>query len=158
MPVGPDGEATLGDLLDLEDDRLDPIREIEFVLLQEQLHAVLDTLSEREADVIAMRFGLVDGQEKTLEEIGKVYGVTRERIRQIQEKTMLKLEHPSISRVLKDYLGGYINGQVLASETGEYAPRQNVTANRRDSRSLTDSRICLRSGSTRVSKLCPEAF
>lgn len=74
------------------------------VLLQEQLHAVLDTLSERESGVISMRFGLTDGQPKTLDEIGKVYGVTRERIRQIETKTMSLLRHPSRSQVLRDYL------------------------------------------------------
>jgi RNA polymerase primary sigma factor len=73
-------------------------------MLQEQLHSVLDTLSEREAGVVAMRFGLTDGQPKTLDEIGKVYGVTRERIRQIESKTMSKLRHPSRSQVLRDYL------------------------------------------------------
>jgi DNA-directed RNA polymerase sigma subunit (sigma70/sigma32) len=75
-----------------------------FTLLQEQLHSVLDTLSEREAGVVSMRFGLTDGQPKTLDEIGKVYGVTRERIRQIESKTMSKLRHPSRSQVLRDYL------------------------------------------------------
>jgi RNA polymerase primary sigma factor len=104
MPVGPDGEATLGDLLDLKDDRPDAVDEITFVMLQEQLHAVLDTLSEREAGVISMRFGLTDGEEKTLDQIGKVYGVTRERIRQIEKKTMSLLRHPSRSQVLRDYL------------------------------------------------------
>ena len=77
---------------------------VSFTLLQEQLHSVLDTLSEREAGVVAMRFGLTDGQPKTLDEIGKVYGVTRERIRQIESKTMSKLRHPSRSQVLRDYL------------------------------------------------------
>jgi hypothetical protein len=76
----------------------------QFTLLQEQLHSVLDTLSEREAGVVSMRFGLTDGQPKTLDEIGKVYGVTRERIRQIESKTMSKLRHPSRSQVLRDYL------------------------------------------------------
>jgi RNA polymerase primary sigma factor len=75
-----------------------------FAATQEQLHSVLDTLSEREAGVISMRFGLTDGQARTLEEIGKVYGVTRERIRQIEYKTMNKLRHPSRSQVLRDYL------------------------------------------------------
>lgn len=126
LPVGPEGEATLGDLLDLGDDSLNPVHELEFLFLQEQLHAVLDTLSEREAGVISMRFGLADGQEKTLEEIGKVYGVTRERIRQIQEKTMRKLEQPSRNQVLKDYRGSYAAGQVLAYEPSEYAPRHDV--------------------------------
>ena len=75
-----------------------------FTLLQEQLHMVLEALSEREAGVVAMRFGLRDGRPKTLDEIGKVYGVTRERIRQIESKTMTKLRHPSRSRALRDYL------------------------------------------------------
>jgi len=68
------------------------------------LHEVLGTLSEREAGVVSMRFGLADGQPKTLDEIGKVYGVTRERIRQIESKTMSKLRHPSRSKLLRDYL------------------------------------------------------
>ena len=71
---------------------------------KEQVHAVLSTLSEREAGVVSMRFGLADGLPKTLDEIGKVYGVTRERIRQIESKTMSKLRHPSRSQVLRDYL------------------------------------------------------
>ena len=75
-----------------------------FTLLQEQLMAALDTLSEREAGVVAMRFGLTDGQPKTLDEIGRVYGVTRERIRQIESKLMSKLRHPARSQVLRDYL------------------------------------------------------
>jgi len=104
MPVGQEREATLGDLLDLEDSRPEPSDEISFMLLQEQLHAVLDTLSEREAGVISMRFGLTNGSEMTLEEIGKVYGVTRERIRQIEKKTMSLMRHPSRSQVLRDYL------------------------------------------------------
>src|SRR5699024_11588346 len=81
-----------------------PADAVSFTLLQEQLHQVLDTLSEREAGVVSMRFGLSDGQPKTLDEIGKVYGVTRERIRQIESKTMSKLRHPSRSQVLRDYL------------------------------------------------------
>ena len=83
---------------------VNPADAVSFTLLQEQLHAVLDTLSEREAGVVSMRFGLTDGQPKTLDEIGKVYGVTRERIRQIESKTMSKLRHPSRSQVLRDYL------------------------------------------------------
>ena len=75
-----------------------PADAVSFTLLQEQLHSVLDTLSEREAGVVSMRFGLSDGQPKTLDEIGKVYGVTRERIRQIESKTMSKLRHPSRSQ------------------------------------------------------------
>ena len=81
-----------------------PIDFVSRLLMLEQLHSVLDTLSEREAGVIAMRFGLTDGQTKTLEEIGKVYGVTRERIRQIESRTMSKISHPSRSQVLRDYL------------------------------------------------------
>lgn len=106
LPVGPEGEATLGDLLDLEDERQDPVHEVELLLLQEQLQAVLDTLSEREAGVISMRYGLTHGEEMTLDQIGKVYGVTRERIRQIESKTMSKLRHPSRSDVLEPYLYG----------------------------------------------------
>jgi RNA polymerase primary sigma factor len=81
-----------------------PSEAVSFTLLQEQLSDVLDTLSEREAGVVKMRYGLDDGQMKTLDEIGKVYGVTRERIRQIESKTMSKLRHPSRSQVLRDYL------------------------------------------------------
>ena len=81
-----------------------PADAVSFTLLQEQLHSVLGTLSEREAGVVKMRFGLTDGQPKTLDEIGKVYSVTRERIRQIESKTMSKLRHPSRSQVLRDYL------------------------------------------------------
>nr|7KUF_B Chain B, RNA polymerase sigma factor, DNA-directed RNA polymerase subunit beta chimera [Mycobacterium tuberculosis]8CWR_B Chain B, RNA polymerase sigma factor SigA,DNA-directed RNA polymerase subunit beta [Mycobacterium tuberculosis H37Rv]8CWT_B Chain B, RNA polymerase sigma factor SigA,DNA-directed RNA polymerase subunit beta [Mycobacterium tuberculosis H37Rv]8CWT_D Chain D, RNA polymerase sigma factor SigA,DNA-directed RNA polymerase subunit beta [Mycobacterium tuberculosis H37Rv]8CWT_F Ch len=79
---------------------------VSFTLLQDQLQSVLDTLSEREAGVVRLRFGLTDGQPRTLDEIGQVYGVTRERIRQIESKTMSKLRHPSRSQVLRDYLDG----------------------------------------------------
>ncbi len=88
----------------IEVQKYGPGEAVSFTLLQEQLHSVLDTLSEREAGVVSMRFGLTDGQPKTLDEIGKVYGVTRERIRQIESKTMSKLRHPSRSQVLRDYL------------------------------------------------------
>ena len=77
---------------------------VSFILLKERLHSVLDTLSEREAGVVALRFGLTGGHPKTLDEIGKVYGVTRERIRQIESKTMSKLRHPTRSQALLDYL------------------------------------------------------
>ena len=77
---------------------------VSFTLLQDQLQSVLQTLSEREAGVVRLRFGLTDGQPRTLDEIGQVYGVTRERIRQIESKTMSKLRHPSRSQVLRDYL------------------------------------------------------
>ena len=77
---------------------------VSFTLMQDQLTSVLQTLSEREAGVVRLRFGLTDGQPRTLDEIGQVYGVTRERIRQIESKTMSKLRHPSRSQVLRDYL------------------------------------------------------
>jgi len=102
-PLGEDGDSEFGDLIE-DSEAVVPADAVSFTLLQEQLHQVLDTLSEREAGVVAMRFGLTDGQPKTLDEIGKVYGVTRERIRQIESKTMSKLRHPSRSQVLRDYL------------------------------------------------------
>lgn len=102
-PLGEDGDSEFGDLIE-DSEAIVPADAVSFTLLQEQLHTVLDTLSEREAGVVAMRFGLTDGQPKTLDEIGKVYGVTRERIRQIESKTMSKLRHPSRSQVLRDYL------------------------------------------------------
>jgi RNA polymerase primary sigma factor len=102
-PLGEDGDSEFGDLIE-DSEAIVPADAVSFTLLQEQLHAVLDTLSEREAGVVSMRFGLTDGQPKTLDEIGKVYGVTRERIRQIESKTMSKLRHPSRSQVLRHYL------------------------------------------------------
>jgi RNA polymerase primary sigma factor len=102
-PLGEDGDSEFGDLIE-DSDAVVPADAVSFTLLQEQLLSVLDTLSEREAGVVQMRFGLTDGQPKTLDEIGKVYGVTRERIRQIEAKTMSKLRHPSRSQVLRDYL------------------------------------------------------
>nr|WP_246462441.1 RNA polymerase sigma factor [Trueperella pecoris] len=102
-PLGEDGDSEFGDLIE-DSEAVVPADAVGFTLLQEQLHQVLDTLSEREAGVVSMRFGLTDGQPKTLDEIGKVYGVTRERIRQIESKTMSKLRHPSRSQVLRDYL------------------------------------------------------
>jgi RNA polymerase primary sigma factor len=102
-PLGEDGDSEFGDLIE-DSEAVVPADAVSFTLLQEQLHSVLDTLSEREAGVVSMRFGLADGQPKTLDEIGKVYGVTRERIRQIESKTMSKLRHPSRSQVLRDYL------------------------------------------------------
>ena len=103
-PLGEDGDSEFGDLIE-DSDAIQPGEAVSFTLLQEQLHSVLGTLSEREAGVVSMRFGLTDGQPKTLDEIGKVYGVTRERIRQIESKAMSKLRHPSRSNVLRDYLG-----------------------------------------------------
>jgi RNA polymerase primary sigma factor len=102
-PLGEDGDSEFGDLIE-DSEAIQPGEAVSFTLLQEQLHSVLDTLSEREAGVVSMRFGLTDGQPKTLDEIGKVYGVTRERIRQIESKAMAKLRHPSRSQVLRDYL------------------------------------------------------
>jgi RNA polymerase primary sigma factor len=102
-PLGEDGDSEFGDLIE-DSEAIVPSDAVSFTLLQEQLEGVLDTLSEREAGVVRMRFGLTDGQPKTLDEIGKVYGVTRERIRQIESKTMSKLRHPSRSQVLRDYL------------------------------------------------------
>ncbi|MFP5347803.1 MAG: RNA polymerase sigma factor [Actinomycetes bacterium] len=102
-PLGEDGDSEFGDLIE-DSEAIVPADAVSFTLLQEQLHSVLDTLSEREAGVVSMRFGLTDGLPKTLDEIGKVYGVTRERIRQIESKTMSKLRHPSRSQVLRDYL------------------------------------------------------
>ena len=102
-PLGEDGDSEFGDLIE-DSEAIVPADAVSFTLLQEQLHHVLDTLSEREAGVVSMRFGLGDGQPKTLDEIGKVYGVTRERIRQIESKTMSKLRHPSRSQVLRDDL------------------------------------------------------
>ena len=102
-PLGEDGDSEFGDLIE-DSEAIQPGEAVGFTLLQEQLHSVLGTLSEREAGVVSMRFGLTDGQPKTLDEIGKVYGVTRERIRQIESKTMSKLRHPSRSEVLRDYL------------------------------------------------------
>ena len=103
-PLGEDGDSEFGDLIE-DSEAIQPGEAVSFTLLQEQLHSVLDTLSEREAGVVSMRFGLADGQPKTLDEIGKVYGVTRERIRQIESKAMSKLRHPSRSTGLRDYLG-----------------------------------------------------
>ena len=92
-PLGEDGDSEFGDLIE-DSEAIQPGEAVSFTLLQEQLHSVLDTLSEREAGVVSMRFGLTDGQPKTLDEIGKVYGVTRERIRQIESKIMSRLRHP----------------------------------------------------------------
>jgi len=103
-PLGEDGDSEFGDLIE-DSEAIQPGEAVSFTLLHEQLHSVLGTLPEREAGVVSMRFGLTDGQPKTLDEIGKVYGVTRERIRQIQSTAMSKLRHPSRSNVLRDYLG-----------------------------------------------------
>jgi RNA polymerase primary sigma factor len=99
-PVGEDGDSELGDLIE-DSEAIQPGEAASMTLLQEQLHSVLGTLPEREADVVSMRFGLTDGQPKTLDEIGKAYGVTRERIRQIESKAMSKLRNPSRSNRLR---------------------------------------------------------
>jgi RNA polymerase primary sigma factor len=101
--LGEDGDSELGDLIE-DSEAIQPGEAASFTLLQEQLHSVLGTLSEREAGVVSLRFGLTDGQPKTLDQIGTVYGVTRERIRQIESKAMSKLRHPSRSKVLRGYL------------------------------------------------------
>jgi RNA polymerase primary sigma factor len=101
--IGDEGDSQLGDFIE-DSEAVIAIDAVSFTLLQDQLQRVLATLSEREAGVVRLRFGLTDGQPRTLEEIGQVYGVTRERIRQIEAKTMSKLRHPSQTRVLRDYL------------------------------------------------------
>ncbi len=101
--IGDEGDSQLGDFIE-DSEAVVAVDAVSFTLLQDQLQAVLQTLSEREAGVVRLRFGLTDGQPRTLDEIGQVYGVTRERIRQIESKTMSKLRHPSRSQVLRDYL------------------------------------------------------
>ncbi|MCE0768310.1 RNA polymerase sigma factor [Pseudonocardia kujensis] len=101
--IGDEGDSRLGDFLE-DTDAVVADDAVAFTLLRDQLHAVLATLSEREAGVIRLRFGLSDGRPRTLDEIGDVYGVTRERIRQIESKTMAKLRHPARSQALRDYL------------------------------------------------------
>ncbi|MBN7403741.1 RNA polymerase sigma factor [Mycobacteroides abscessus] len=101
--IGDEGDSQLGDFIE-DSEAVVAMDAVSFTLLQDQLQSVLETLSEREAGVVRLRFGLTDGQPRTLDEIGQVYGVTRERIRQIESKTMSKLRHPSRSQVLRDYL------------------------------------------------------
>jgi RNA polymerase primary sigma factor len=102
-PVGEEEDSHLGDFIE-DSEAVVPLERASFRLLQEQLESVLHTLSGREKEVIRLRFGLVDGQPRTLEEVGKKFGVTRERIRQIESKTLSKLRHPSRSQKLRDYL------------------------------------------------------
>lgn len=102
-PLGEDGDSEFGDLIE-DTEAVVPADAVGFTMLQRQLEALLDSLSEREAGVIRMRFGLGDGMPKTLDQIGDTFGVTRERIRQIESKTMAKLRHPSRSQALRDYL------------------------------------------------------
>ncbi|WP_299953984.1 RNA polymerase sigma factor [uncultured Modestobacter sp.] len=101
--IGDEGDSQLGDFIE-DSEAVVAVDAVSFGMMQEQLTGVLQTLSEREAGVVRLRFGLADGQPRTLDEIGQVYGVTRERIRQIESKTMSKLRHPSRSQVLRDYL------------------------------------------------------
>ncbi len=102
-PLGEEGDSEFGDLIE-DAEAIQPAEAATSTLMQEQLHSVLGTLSDREAGILSMRFGLTDGQSKTLDEVGKVYGVTRERIRQIESKAMSKLRHPSRSQLLYDFL------------------------------------------------------
>ncbi|GAA0935445.1 hypothetical protein GCM10009560_43530 [Nonomuraea longicatena] len=102
-PLGEEGDSEFGDLIE-DTEAVSPADAVSFTLMQQQLRDLLGELSEREAGVITMRYGLADGRPMTLDEIGKVYGVTRERIRQIESKTMSKLRHPSRSLALRDYL------------------------------------------------------
>ncbi|MGM1030020.1 MAG: RNA polymerase sigma factor [Actinomycetota bacterium] len=102
-PLGEDGDSEFGDLIE-DTEAVVPADAVGFTMLQRQLESLLDSLSEREAGVIRMRFGLGDGMPKTLDQIGDTFGVTRERIRQIESKTMAKLRHPSRSQQLRDYL------------------------------------------------------
>ena len=102
-PLGEDGDSEFGDLIE-DTEAVVPADAVGFTMLQRQLEGLLESLSEREAGVIRMRFGLGDGMPKTLDQIGDTFGVTRERIRQIESKTMAKLRHPSRSQALRDYL------------------------------------------------------
>ncbi|MEU4226466.1 RNA polymerase sigma factor [Nonomuraea sp. NPDC026600] len=102
-PLGEEGDSEFGDLIE-DTEAVSPADAVSFILLQQQLRALLDELSEREAGVITMRYGLADGKPMTLDEIGRIYGVTRERIRQIEAKTMSKLRHPSRALALREYL------------------------------------------------------
>jgi RNA polymerase primary sigma factor len=101
--IGDEGDSQLGDFIE-DSEAVVAVDAVSFLLLQDQLQQVLLTLSDREAGVVRLRFGLTDGRPRTLDEIGQVYGVTRERIRQIESKTMSKLRHPSRSQLLRDYL------------------------------------------------------
>jgi RNA polymerase primary sigma factor len=101
--IGDEGDSQLGDFIE-DSEAVVAVDAVSFTLLQDQLQSVLATLSEREAGVVRLRFGLTDGQPRTLDEIGQAYGVTKERIRQIESKTMTKLRHPSRSRALRGYL------------------------------------------------------
>jgi RNA polymerase primary sigma factor len=101
--IGEEVDSPLGDFIH-DPEAMLTIEAVSFTLLQKHLHSVLATLSEREANIVRLRFGLIDGRPRTLDEIGDVHGVTRERIRQIETKAMAKLRHPSRSQALRDYL------------------------------------------------------
>lgn len=102
-PIGEEDDSHLGDFIE-DQDATSPEDHASYELLKEQLEDVLDTLTDREENVLRLRFGLDDGRTRTLEEVGKVFGVTRERIRQIEAKALRKLRHPSRSNQLKDFL------------------------------------------------------
>ena len=104
-PLGEDGDSEFGDLIE-DTEAVVPADAVGFTMLQQELERVLDSLHPREAGVIRSRFGLGDGVQMTLDQIGEKFGVTRERIRQIESKTMSKLRHPSRSQLLRDYLDG----------------------------------------------------
>lgn len=102
-PIGEEDDSHLGDFIE-DNDATSPAENAAYELLKEQLEDVLDTLTDREENVLRLRFGLDDGRQRTLEDVGKVFGVTRERIRQIEAKALRKLRHPSRSKQLKDFL------------------------------------------------------
>ena len=101
-PVGDEGDTSLVDFV-LDSDSLDPVDAALFVVLREQIQKVLATLDDKEKEIIELRFGLTDGEFKTLEEVGMQFGISRERVRQIEAKALRKLRHPSISKMLKEF-------------------------------------------------------